>query len=107
MKVQLVRSSPLLANVSSTLNDDQQFISLGHTIGATNRSTSLGGSIVTQTKPLARGSVGYSDNDNYSDGAMIDEGEEATRYLQAIELIVRKSETLSADNEKLVQRYGS
>lgn len=118
--MKVVRSSPLLANASSTFAgvDDhhhhQQFISLNHnTTGSAlnHRSTSLGGSIVThRSKPVGGGSVDFSDNDSDNEevgGVMNEEDKRATdraRYLQAIDLIVRKCESLSSDNEKLIQR---
>lgn len=106
MKVQLVRSSPLLANFASTF-DHQQFINLSSSVGATNRSTSLGGSIITRTKEVGNGNC--SDNHNETAGAMMNVADDeesltAERYCQAIDLIVRKCEALSADNEKLIQR---
>lgn len=114
-------SSSLLENVSSNLFADQQFIRLGHIGSTTNRSTtSLGGSIVTQTTKQAGDNhrrshslLGLSDHhDSQSDDnepeAMNEEDAEAliaAKYMKAIELIVRKCESLSADNEKLIQRW--
>lgn len=58
------------------------------------------------TSRRRRGSVSLSDySDN--DGANVDLEEtiKDAQYQHAIEMIVRKCESLSSDNEKLIQRY--